>query len=251
MIDLVRNEWKKVFLPVLLTTVLLAIAMSILSCTIYQTYSLQYDLEAWEVGTALFSMFYPLLVVIPLCWNLYYERKNNFLLYVMPRVNIQKYLTAKWIAYAMGTLCIIVIPYVLSAVFALYIKPPVVPFTLNKFYHIFQRVFIENPLLYAVAISCWRGLVGILVMTFGFVLALYCKNIFVILTGPFMYSIFENFVLSTLRLESYRLVVSFDPTAVNPQVVSIFSFLVGPIVLGVVIGLTAFLLSKKNAVVTI
>ena len=89
MIDLVRNEWKKVFLPVLLTTVLLAIAMSILSCTIYQTYSLQYDLEAWEVGTELFSMFYPLLVVIPLCWNLYYERKNNFLLYVMPRVNIQ------------------------------------------------------------------------------------------------------------------------------------------------------------------
>lgn len=251
MIDLVRNEWKKVFLPVLLTTVLLAIAMSILSCTIYQTYSLQYDLEAWEVGTELFSMFYPLLVVIPLCWNLYYERKNNFLLYVMPRVNIQKYLTAKWIAYALGTLCIIVVPYVLSAVFALYIKPPVVPFTLNKFYHIFQTVFIENPLLYAVAISCWRGLVGILVMTFGFVLALYRKNIFVILTGPFMYSILENFVLSTLRLESYRLVVSFDPTVVNPQVVSIFSFLVGPIVLGIVIGLTAFLLSKKNAVVTI
>lgn len=31
------------------------------------------------------------------------------------------------------------------------------------------------------------------VMTFGFVLALYCKNIFVILTGPFMYSILENF----------------------------------------------------------
>ena len=88
-------------------------------------------------------------------------------------------------------------------------------------------------------------------MTFGFVLALYRKNIFVILTGPFMYSILENFVLSTLRLESYRLVVSFDPTVVNPQVVSIFSFLVGPIVLGIVIGLTAFLLSKKNAVVTI
>ena len=29
MIGLVRNEWKKVFLPVLLTTVLLAIAMSV------------------------------------------------------------------------------------------------------------------------------------------------------------------------------------------------------------------------------
>jgi two-component system, LytTR family, sensor histidine kinase AgrC len=41
---------------VLLTTVLLAIAMSVLSCTIYQNYVLHYDLEAWEVGTELFSL---------------------------------------------------------------------------------------------------------------------------------------------------------------------------------------------------
>ena len=136
MIGLVRNEWKKVFLPVLLTTVLLAIAMSVLSCTIYQNYTLHYDLEAWEVGTELFSLLYPLFVVVPLCWNLYYERKNNFLLYVMPRVKIKKYLTAKWIAYALGTLCIIVIPYILSAVFALYVKPPVVPFVENPFIRI-------------------------------------------------------------------------------------------------------------------
>lgn len=66
MIGLVRNEWKKVFLPVLLTTVLLAIAMGVLSCTIYQNYVLHYDLEAWEVGTELFSLLYPLFVVVPL-----------------------------------------------------------------------------------------------------------------------------------------------------------------------------------------
>ena len=235
MIGLVRNEWKKVFLPVLLTTVLLAIAMGVLSCTIYQNYVLHYDLEAWEVGTELFSLLYPLFVVVPLCWNLYYERKNNFLLYVMPRVKIKKYLTAKWIAYALGTLCIIVIPYILSAVFALYVKPPVVPFVENPFSHIFENAFIKTPLLYAVALSLWRGIV----------------SLFVILTGPFMYSILENFVLAILRLERLRLVVAFDPTTVNPEVVSIFSFFFGPIVLSIVIGLTAFLLSKKNAIVTI
>ena len=230
MIGLVRNEWKKVFLPVLLTTVLLAIAMGVLSCTIYQNYVLHYDLEAWEVGTELFSLLYPLFVVVPLCWNLYYERKNNFLLYIMPRVKIKKYLTAKWIAYALGTLCIIVIPYILSAVFALYVKPPVVPFVENPFSHIFENAFIKTPLLYAVALSLWRGIVSLFVMTFGFVLALYCKNIFVILTGPFMYSILENFVLAILCLERLRLVVAFDPTTVNPEVVSIFSFFFGPIV---------------------
>ena len=147
MIGLVRNEWKKVFLPVLLTTVLLAIAMGVLSCTIYQNYVLHYDLEAWEVGTELFSLLYPLFVVVPLCWNLYYERKNNFLLYIMPRVKIKKYLTAKWIAYALGTLCIIVIPYILSAVFALYVKPPVVP-------------FVENPFRDFFCISCESAMNG-------------------------------------------------------------------------------------------
>lgn len=75
--------------------------------------------------------------------------------------------------------------------------------------------------------------------------------IILILTGPFMYSILENFVLAILRLERLRLVVAFDPTTINPEVVSIFSFFFGPIVLSIVIGLTAFLLSKKNAIVTI
>lgn len=79
MIGLVRNEWKKVFLPVLLTTVLLAIAMGVLSCTIYQNYVLHYDLEAWEVGTELFSLLYPLFVVVPLCWNLYWQTAFNIL----------------------------------------------------------------------------------------------------------------------------------------------------------------------------
>ena len=248
---LVINEWKKIFLPVLLTTAFLSIAMSVLSCTIYLSYDLQYDLEAWEIGTEYLSLLYPLFAVVPLCWNLYYERKDNFLLYVMPRVKMRKYLAAKWIAYALGTLCIIVIPYILSAVFALYVKAPVVPLYENPFSHVFQSAFTKTPLLYASVLSLWRGAVSLLVMTFGFVLALYCKNIFVILTGPFMYSVLENFVLSVLRLEQYRLVVSFDPTTVTPQAVSIFSFLVGPTALIVVIGLTAFFLSQKNAVVTI
>lgn len=251
MVSLVRNEWKKIFLPVLLTTLALTIVMCVLSCTLYQNYSLIYDLEAWEVGTELVSLLYPLFVVIPLCWSLYYERKNNFLLYVMPRVPIKKYLASKWIAYALGAFCIIVVPYVLSAIFALYIKAPVVSFMGNPFTHIFQSVFIETPLLYAVILSCWRGVVGVLMMTFGFVLALYCKNIFVILTGPFMYSILENFILSILRLERYRLVVAFDPTCVSYQSITPASFVAGPIILILVICLTIFVLSKKNAVVTI
>ena len=248
--SLVKNECKKIFLPVMLTTLIMTIAMCLLSCTVYKSYSLQYELEAWEVGTEIFDLIYPLVVTVPLCWNLYCERKNGFLIYVKPRVNLTKYLMSKWIAYALGSICMIVIPYIVSAVFALYVKAPIDPFE-NPFHHVFQSVFIEQPLLYAILLSCWKGAVSLLVMTFGFVLALYSKNIFVIMTGSFIYSILENYVLSILGLEAYRLVVCFEPTSVAARVVTSLSFVAGPVLLSAVICLTAFLLSRKNAVVSV
>lgn len=252
MSNLIKVESQKIFWPVILTTAILSIVMCVLSSTLYKSYALQYDLQAWEVGTESFSMFYPLIAVIPLCWNLYCERKDNFLLYVMPRVSIKKYLSIKWGVYALGAFCMIFIPFTLSAVVALYVKEPVVPFS-SPFTHVFERAFTQTPLLYSVVLSCWKGFLSILVMTFGFVLAMYCKNIFVILTGPFIYSILENFTLAILRLEQYRLVVAFDPTCISDDAVSIGSFVVGPFLLIIIICLVAFFLSrvKKNAIVAI
>ena len=248
MSNLIKLESRKILRPVIFTTVILTAAMCVLSCTLYKNYTLQYDLEAWEVGTELFSLLYPLIAVVPLCWNLYYERKNNFLLYVLPRVPIKKYLTVKWCVYALGAFCLIAIPYMLSAVFAIYVKAPVVAFS-NPFDHVFQKAFTQMPLLYGVILSCWKGILSILMMTLGFVLAMYGRNIFVILTGPFVYSILENYILSIL----YRLVVAFDPTSISDDAVSVMSFLVGPAILIIVILLSVFFLSKvrKNAVVNI
>ena len=253
MFHLIKKESKKMFLPVLLTSAVLAGIMCVLTEMLYLSYTLHYDLEAWEVGTGGFSLFYPLFVVIPLCWNLYYERKNNFLLYIAPRVPVKKYLAAKWAAYALGAFCIMTVPYLLAAVYAIYIKAPVVPPETNTFSHVFQTAFVERPLLYAAVLSCWRGGIGILVMTFGFVLAMYCKNIFVILTGPFIYSILENFIMSILGWEKYRLVVAFDPTCISSQAVTALSFFAGPALLLFVIGFTAFFLSKirKKAVMDV
>ena len=251
MIRLFMNEWKKIFLAVLATTVILTGVMSVMSCTMYQGYSLQYDLEAWEIGTELFTLLFPLLVVVPLCWNLYYERKDNFLLYVKPRVRMRKYLFAKWMAYAVGTLFIIVIPYITSAIFTIYVKAPIVAVYQEQFSHVFQSAFIETPLLYATVLSLWRGVISLLVMTFGFVLAMYCKNVFVILTGPFMYFVLENFVLSVLRLEQYRLAVAYDFTAVTPSAVTTLSYITGPVTLLIAIVCMAIILATKNKVVSV
>lgn len=185
--NLVKSEWKKIRLPVLASAFLLTTAACVLSTTLYKSYTLQYSLDAWEIGTEIFSLLFPLFVVMPLCWNLYYERRNNFMLYVLPRVPAKKYLGAKWLVYALSAFFILFVPYLLSALCALYIKPPV---HLNAsagsaaFDHVFLNTFTQNPLLYALLLSCWKGIIGILVMSLGFVFSMYLKNIFVILTGP-------------------------------------------------------------------
>ncbi len=60
---------------------------------------------------------------------------------------------------------------------------------------------------------------GILTMTLGFVLALYGSNVFVILTGPFIYVILENFFWAVLGLPGLRFVTAFEPASLSAAAV--------------------------------
>ncbi len=235
---LIKSEWKKIGLPVLLTTLLFTMAASVLTATLYRSYSLVYTLDAWEIGTEIFGVIYLLMVVIPLCWNLHQERKNNFLLYVQPRVSVRSYLGAKWMVYAFGAFCIIAVPYLVSAATSLLIDPPLNLLNRGAAVYFIETVYVQQPVLYAAGLSCWKGMIGILVMTMGFVLAMYCDNVFVVLTGPFVYTVLENFVLSILRIPQYRLVTAFEPSCLSPAVISAKSFVIGPMLL---IGCTVLL----------
>ncbi len=251
MFRLIKNEWGKIKFPVLGTIAILSIAACILSSTLYQNYTLYYDLEAWEIGTELIGFLFPLFVVVPICWNMYYERKNNFLLYTMPRVNKRKYLTAKWLTSVISAFFILFIPYFLSAIFALYVKSPINSNTfadasVTPFSHIFLDIFTQTPLLYAFLLSCWKGFIGIFVMSLGFVLSLYVDNIFIILTGPFIYAILENFILSIMGLENYRLVTAFEPTTVSAQSITAGSFIIGLLLISIVIVVVWLYFGKKK-----
>ena len=155
---------------------------------------------------------------------------------------MRKYLWVKWMVYAISAFCIITIPYILSAVTALRIDPHLD--ALNMGNRIFENTYSEYPVVYAVTLSVFRGLIGVLVMTMGFFLAMYCENIFVVLTGPFLYTILENFVLAILGVPQYRLVTAFDPNCLSPEVITTMSFVAGPSLLAAVITLLAIYFSK-------
>lgn len=234
-------EEKKLAGPVLVTLGALTVLTCVLSCTLYQSYAIYYDIDAWEIGTEFWGLLFPLFVTVPICWELYYERRDHFLVYTLPRRNKKHYLGTKWCACAFAAFLLLFVPYFLSAVFALYVKQPaelMPPY--EGYQHIFHRLYTETPLLYAFLLALWKGFLGVLTMTFGFVLALYGNNIFVILTGPFIYVILENFILSVLRLEMYRFVTAFEPTSIINSAIHPGSFVIGPLLMGGVIALIAY-----------
>lgn len=151
---------------------------------------------------------------------------------------------AKWLAYALAAFLIVFIPYFLSALCSIYIVNPSLQPPSEKYIHIFHSFFKEAPLVYSLLLSLWKGTLGVLVMTFGFVLALYSENLFIVLTAPFVYAVLENFGWAILGIPKYRLITAFEPSSLSSAVVSGASFVVGPLLLCIVIGITVLYYSK-------
>lgn len=246
---LIKLEMDKIKYPLFITIILSSIVLSILACTLYHAWSTTYKIDAWEIGTELFDFIFPVVVVLPLSWSLYAERKNNYISYISARVSLRKYLLAKWITQAISAFLILFIPNIVSATSALILTTPTNP-SATHIAHIFQAVYEKAPLLYAVVLSIWRGFIGILIMSMGYVLSMYVDNIFIIMTGPFVYYILENFVLAVMGMPAYRLTTAYRPISVSSYAIRPSSFIIGPVLLIVFtigIGLIE-LLVKKNRV---
>lgn len=228
-------ELKKLSRPVLVALGLLTVLACVLTCTLYREYSIHFALDTWEIGTEFFGLLFPLFVTIPVCWQLYYERRNRFIVYTLPRIGKRRYLGAKWCACALSAFLILFVPYFLSALCALYVNTPELRPPYEGYTHIFQQLYAQLPLLYAFLLSLWKGILGVLIMTVGFALALYGNNIFVILTTPFIYAVLENFLWSILGHPYYRFITAFEPTSLADQYINLGSFLVGPLLMCAVI----------------
>ena len=245
MLRLLKLELGKIFKPVITTTAILTVLTCILTCVLQRDYTVYFHIDAWEIGTEYIALLFPLFVTIPVCWQLYYERRDRFIVYTLPRISKQKYLSIKWAACALSGFCILFIPYVMSLLCALYVVTPanVLP-PHDKYSHFLLTLY------------AWKALLGVLTMTFGFVLALFSRNIFVILTAPFVYVILENFILASLSsasldLATYRFVTAFEPTC--KEYINLGSFIFGPVLMCLVIGaiILYYTKVKRQAIYTI
>lgn len=243
-ITLFWRELCKICIPVIATILLLSAVSSYIACTSYKDYDLSYDLEAWELGTEWLSIFFPIFVTAPICWNLCSERKKEVLYDMSRQMKIGYYLLIKWGAYALGAFLIMFIPNIVTAAVALYGKPPIAPVESPWFMRTFLQFYVNNPFGYALCLSAWKGFIGVTMMSLGFIIALYGENVVLAVMSPFVYGIVEGIILSLFSLEKYRIHISFEPSIIAPYTLEVAELLIAPAILLAFTLLLWFVLAK-------
>lgn len=235
--SLLKIEWFKIKYPYLISVFISILYSCIMILPYISGYSYNHNIEIWQNSNQVFDLIFPLVAVLPTCWLMYYERKNNFLSYTITRVSKKKYILSKWLMTSIGSSIIIFIISFVGLIFCLNFTKNINLTGIELQGHdtslgqFFGYYLVNKPYLYGLVLSIWRSIIGFIVGTFGFVLSLYINNIFIILTGPFVYVFIESYILAILGVPYYSIVTSFDPSTLAPQAISIGRLLIGPILL--------------------
>lgn len=231
----VALEIKKIWLPCALVTILMVAVNCIIAVVSKDSYVFFRNIELWEESNTLFRFISAALASVPVCWVVYYERKNNYIVYTLPRISKKKYILTKWLITAIaGALIIFIISFVWLLI-SLYVFDPITTIPdMNdraETAHFAGYYFVNHPLQYGLLLSIWRAFLGFLTATMGYVLSLYEKNIFIVLSGPFVFRLIDVFILGNLRIPQYSLSVSFEPSTLTLGSTSPLTFLVGVLIL--------------------
>lgn len=230
MVNLIKLEIKKVLKPVITTLIITTLLFLVVVMKISYTFYVQHSFEFWNLSIDYIALIFPILVVCPTCWVMYYERKNNFLLYTVTRVSKKDYILSKWIVCILSAFLIIFIPMFIGGLVSLsFLNNVHAPASYEPLFYtnLFMPEFLINNTYLYVFIHClWDGFLAMIIATIGFIFSIYLDNIFVILTGPFIYAILDNFIMATLGFHKQRFVASFYINTMTHT--NIFNLLVGP-----------------------
>lgn len=254
MLNLIKLELTKIKLVYLITLIIGLFFSGLMMIPYLTGYHYDNNLELWELSEEIFSAVYPLFAVIPTCWLLYYERKNNYLAYTQIRVSKRKYILSKYLVSSIGGGLMIFCISFFGLILCLYFLPRV-DFSmvdLNRLMNItFEGEFyINHPFLYGLYVCFWRFVIGFLIASLGFILSAYIKNLFIILTFPFIYTIAENYILCILGKPLYRLIASFYFRAVSGRGITYHTLSIGPLILlsAITIAIIYFSIIKKEKI---
>ena len=207
-----------------------------------------YAIEIWNYGREYLHVLYPFVFTAPFCRIFFYEKKGNFWKNINNRENLNVYIRKRIILMTgLSSLAMFIVSFG-SLLFAYAIAPigrdmdfePVIKY---MFYGSYQ---IEYPIIYAFLLSSWRAVLTAIYTLFSVGVTMVSKNIFISMTGAFIYSIVENFVTAILQFPEWSICTSFYPNRLKSSVVTFPGLLAGALVLGLITVLVFVYCRKKE-----
>lgn len=247
---MIRVFFRKNIIPFLIAVAIGIVLFSASLLSVASTYRVYYKIQIWIIASQFLGFIFPLLSTVPFCWRIFYERKDGFLKYTLNRCSLNKYLLLNFIASSILAFLTVFFVSFAGAVLTLdFITSPNGVSLNNPGFEnkLWGDYLINTPEIYAFVLSMWRGILGVIYYSFGFVLSLFYSNIFVITTGPFAYSLLENFAMSIIRLDANSMVTSFLPTRLAPGYTEPYNLLIGPFLLSIITILIFFTECKKRS----
>ncbi len=193
----------------------------------------RYAIELWNYGREYLHVLYPFIFTAPFCWILFYEKNGSYWKNVYNRTTLRKYIAGRIVlGVSLAALAMLIVSSG-SLVFAYIIAPmgrklDFHPDMLFEFYGEYQ---LAHPVIYALLLSCWRAVLAAAYAAFSIGVTMLSRNIFVSMTGAFVYSILENFVFAILQAPAWSICTSFYPNRLNSAVITVPGLLAGPFVL--------------------
>ncbi len=230
----IKQEIHQLLLPVSIVVLSFVVMNTIIGLASLKSYVYYHKIEVWEQEEELFCFLFSAVATMPVCWLVYFKRKNHYIDYTVPRISKSRYLLTEWLIVALASAFIVfTISFVsfLAAEFAIPAVKAPDHHDESIMNHFSGYSFVKSPVLYSLKLSGWRAVLGFLLGSMGFVFSLFEKNIFVVLSGPFIFTLLDSFILANIRIPEYSLFVSFDPSSLVQGATSIFSFMIGVIIL--------------------
>jgi len=254
--NLLKLEWYKIKYPYLISLCISTLFSCILILPFISGYSYNHNIEIWQQSNQVFDLIFPLIAVLPSCWLMYYERKNNFMACTLTRVSKKNYIISKWLMTSMGSAVIIFIFSFIGLIFCLVVTNNIELSGIKlqgrdtSLEALYGYYLVNKPYLFGLCLSIWRAIIGFIIGTLGFTLSLYVNNIFIIMTGPFVYVFIQHYILAILGVPYYSIITSFDPSILASKSISLERLLIGPFLLIVFICITiiCFSIIKKNSI---
>lgn len=218
---------KKFIVPSLVCTLLITIILIILCSITANNTAICNRIEIWIEACDYVDFFLPLIVCLVFTPFFYFINRRGFIKYAAVRTGRDRYLLTHFLASAICVVLIVGISYYSALCVSLNMTPETLVSENRLVDYVFGEYEVFHPYLFGVVWCLYKGVVAILFVFFGNLLAFYTDNLFVSVLGPFIYCMAENMITALLNIPMYSIMTAYILNRLSPSCMHAHNYVIG------------------------